>query len=738
MRAILGDTPLGRELRQLDTIYEEPRFQDVLGNEYATEFLSDWRSRADSRSGWLVVVGEYGTGKTALTRVLQFRWLRDYSTNPALPIPFRIELRDFARQFDARGLLHHFMDHNGLGHLPIEFVFSLIRSGRVVVLLDGYDEMAQYLSARERRTCLEALAQLSSGGARGLLTSRPNYFTEAEELQVFEVLYSSLTAPTYYHLKEARQLAAREAEIDNLLRQFLERYERTLRDLSPDQTEALVSRALQDDPAGREVILALLRRIFRTADGGELVSLSGKPVIIAYLLEIVEGLKEAQATGSTPVELNEWQVYKLIIDHLMIRDFRASPEIAPGVRRRFLQKLALFLSRRDHSVIYEPEFKDLVGHEFRRELERGAHEGRLQLLDRFFADLRRSATLTRAGDPSGAGWRFSHNSIREYLIAEYLTGGLEASEVMPDQIAITDAMRVFVASRSLEERRRLLERLRAVWHLRSGRRGFGQLLSLLWDGLVVLFAHEADPVKACLTSVCGGPIDLSDLELTRLKFLCDGRSADLGQVSFEGTELIAADLTGCVLTKASFKSAVLESVRLVEVDLRDAIFDHGVMVDCVFAEADIRGASFRGIAPADVSIVVEATGGTLETVRFEGENALGYLRFHGGTTERVRDVAVLQHHPNFDIAEKILGKLYEQSMRQRRGLEQRGASQRNVRFARGFVKLMIAEGYLETERGRREQVLVTERGREMLGRFFEEGAIPREMVQFFGVTAEGR
>lgn len=279
--AATGNTPLADELRRLDTIYEEPDFIDEIGQDKATSYLTDWRDSADASNRWLVVVGEYGTGKTALTKVLQYRWLNQYKMNPTLPLPFRVELRDFARQFDARGLLHHFLDQNELSHIPIEFVESLIRSGKIVLLLDGYDEMAQYLHARERRSCLEALAELSSGGAKGILTSRPNYFTEAEELQVFEILYASIKAGHYYLGKQDKELLKQEERVDQLLVQFIDRFERRLEDLTPEQTEALVERALLDDTVGRTVVIGILKRVFRSIESGDRMSLSGKPVIFA-------------------------------------------------------------------------------------------------------------------------------------------------------------------------------------------------------------------------------------------------------------------------------------------------------------------------------------------------------------------------------------------------------------------------------------------------------------------------
>ena len=255
--------------------------------------------------------------------------------NPSNPIPFRLELRDFTRQFDARGLIHHFLDHNNLSHISIDFIFSLIRTGRIVLLLDGYDEMAQYLHVRERRVCLEALAELSAGGARGILTSRPNYFTETEELLVFEILYSSIQQGQYYLSRIDKQMIDREAQVDQLLNSFLNQFERNLDDLAPEQTRALVTRVLKEDEKGRDLVLDILNRIYRSVEDGSDISLSGKPVIISFLLEIVEGLKELRETDQAGSTITEWEIYKLIIDQLMLRDYRRTRYILPDDRRFF-------------------------------------------------------------------------------------------------------------------------------------------------------------------------------------------------------------------------------------------------------------------------------------------------------------------------------------------------------------------------------------------------------------------
>jgi Cdc6-like AAA superfamily ATPase len=730
LNSFLTSTPNGRELDNLNNIYEEPYFDDALGQHQATVFLDSWLESSSPSRPWLVVVGEYGTGKTALTRVLQYRWISAHRRDPKRPIPFRIELRDFSRQFDARGLLHHFLDFNGLGHLSLDFVESLIRSGRAVLLLDGYDEMAQYLSARERRTCLEALATLSAGGARGILTSRPNYFTEAEELQVFETLYSTLQNQNYYLTVADKNLLAQEAAIDRLLgTQFIDRFERQLKDLDERQTEALVNKVLKDDPAGRAVITSLLSKIFRSDEQGN-VSLSGKPVIISYLLDIVEGLKEKHAENTDQSStLGEWQIYKLIVDQLMLRDLRRSPEMSPDERRHFLQRLALLLSRPDRPAIDETDFKDLISREFASELRRRTGEEKGQLVEKLFADLRGSATLTRADELSRRGWCFSHNSLREYLVSEYCVRKLEAGQVVEEEVPISDAMRLFIASLSRAERTHLLDMVSRHWGERGTKRGYGQLLTLLWDSLISLYSDSADPVRSFLEAISGRPIGLNSLDLTRVTVSSEQRACCLAQANFSTSVLVAVDFSSADLRRANFAWSIIDNVRFENADLRDADFGGALIIDADFSGCSLIGTDIRGVNAGEISILIEDDTSPLRRRRLQGLDALGFLNLNGALTERIPERFVVKYHRKFPIVAKILEKLAEQRNRQRRGLVQRGAARGDIKFARQFLQRLEAVRVVEIP-GKRDLVQVTEQGREILGRFGETGDLPTELVEF--------
>lgn len=725
--SILGETSAARDIRQLDAVYEEPDFADSYGRESATKALTRWLGSSGEPKGWMVITGEYGTGKTALTRVLQYRWLKEYKSNPSSPLPIRIELREFSRQFDARGLLHHFLDTNRLSHISVDYVQSLIRSGRALLILDGYDEMAQYLHARERRACLEALADLSANGARGILTSRPNYFTEAEELQVFEILYASLRYGKYSITPDARELLDQEQRVDELLGQFIDRYERTLNDLSSAQTEALVQRLLNDDPDGKTVVLNILHNTFRAVQGADAVSLSGKPVIVSYLIQVVEGLKKDDQADRG--QLTEWQVYKLIVDQLMLRDLRRSPELDPNRRRQFLMQIALLTSRRDTAFIDEQGFRDLINREFRRELSRQG-ENTADALERYFADLRSSATLTRASSAGKEGWRFSHNSLREFLVAECLLDGLARQNLVSEAVPISDAMRTFVASKDERERRAHLDQLRTAWTVGGNERGRGQILSLLWDGVLPLFSSEEQSTTRCLMAITGSPIDLSSVQLSRLVLSSEQDTTEFRAPNFSGAALSAIVFHSANLERANFSRCVMENVVLTNANLNGASFSGALLMDVEISGVDAHGADFSGIAQSDISILIE-----VETPpglkRLTGIDALGYLHYLGAKTDPIPTFRVIQHHPSFPIVDKIIEKLSEQKMRQRRGLEQRGAARMNVNLARDFVQFLERNGLISSPLGRKDQVSVTERGRDVFSRYVTGRDVSEEIARFF-------
>ena len=712
-------------IKEFEAMYEEPLFADAKGQHPATNWLSNWRISDAPDMRWLIVLGEYGTGKTSLTRILQYRWLRDYKDNAAQPIPFRIELRNFTRQFDARTLIHHFLDHNRLGHVPIEFAFHLMRRGRVLLLLDGYDEMAQFLNARERRDCLAALADLANEGARGLLTSRPNYFSETEELRVFEALYDTLRENRYFLGRADRSYLESEQRLDTLVEKYLlNRYERHIRHLTPEQTEALVRRKLAADPQGQEIVLGLLQQVFRAEASGARQALSGKPVIITYLLELIDELRDRQlsekpfATG----ELTEWQIYRIIVDRLMLRDFQRSP-LSPQVRRTFLQSLAIALSGRDASLAQAGIFYEIINRVFRNEFRFMEAEERGKRREELFEDLRTSATLTRSEASAGSGWQFSHNSLREYLVAEHLVGSVQSRAPAPIAIPISSAMRAFTASLPEDELRELISTLWELWNLRSGRRDMGSYVTLLWDGLSKL--HQKSRTPGLIGIPLGIPVPFDGIKIAEVDFetgisrespiAINGRDSEFSEVSFRGLDLCDSDFSGAILDSVLFQGAKLKRVRFV----------NALLFECDLTDAEVAGGDFTGL-DTDSSLIVLNRGLPLQ--RMSGPSAIGYLAYHGAVTDPIGDFYRWQHHPKFSIVFKICERIMGQRNSQLRGLTQRGEAHQDPPFARAFVQHLKQQELITIHH---QLVSATPEGRQVIPDLVEHERMPRAIAEFF-------
>lgn len=698
------------DLVAFEQAYEEPSLVDEKGQDIATDWLTAWRDDNGSLSKWLIVLGEYGTGKTSLTRILQYRWTDEYHNNPTSPIPFRIELRSFSRQFDGRTLLHHFLDTNNMGHIPIDFVYHLMRNGRIVLLLDGYDEMAQFLSARERRACLGALADLAGQGAKGILTSRPNYFTEAEELRVFETLYSTLEQHKYYLGQSDKAYLQDEERVDNLItRYLLDRYERQLSDLDETQTEALVRRKLKGDAEGQDLILRLLHRVFREDLGRGKIALSGKPVIIAYLLELVDEIRKSAAEEG-PLELTEWDVYKMIVDRLMLRDQQRSP-LDPQRRRRSLQRLAVALSRKDTRSASEQTVREVIDLEFRQEFRLMSADDKRHRQDELFEDIRGSATLTR-GEGDANSWVFSHNSLREYLATEHWLTTLAHGTPAAIDAPISAPMRAFAASIPANLGSQIGDKFHELWLQRHTKPEIGPYVTLLWNyfgsdkqgdtgAFHRMLSTGVDNVLA-IDGVRFSQIRLGELSGHAGILRVHAGNSELSEVSFSDIDLSESDFANSTLESASFRRSTLDGSN----------FTGAFLFECDFTDASVLGAKFEKLE-SESSILVKQNDGS--TRQYVGPRAVGYLRFKGAITDPVADIYVFQNHPRFSIIWKICERLAGQRNSQLRGLTQRGEAHEDPPFARQFVQHLKTSGVIDIDS--HDLVSLTASGRNVVGEF---------------------
>jgi len=138
---------------------------------------------SDPAQRFLTVLGDFGTGKTALTlklaRDVGLRYLEDPLKSPA---PLRIDLKDVGKALGLEDLLVNYLSNVGL-NLSFQACLLLIDEGRMLLLFDGFDEMATASSAEITRQNLRELTRTAQGYSKTLLTSRTHYFQDRRETE---------------------------------------------------------------------------------------------------------------------------------------------------------------------------------------------------------------------------------------------------------------------------------------------------------------------------------------------------------------------------------------------------------------------------------------------------------------------------------------------------------------------------------------------------------------------------
>ena len=531
-----------------------------------------------------------------------------------------------------------------------------------------------------------------------------------------ESLYRSVENFRYI-TKEYEEAIAAEKRIDSLLgAQFINRFERTLQDLTPEQTEALINRVLTRAPEARAVVLDILRHVFRELEVGEKRSLAGKPVIVTYLLEIAEEIKTEKSVPNKSI--SEWGVYAFILEKLMLRDFKRTPAISPKNRTLFLQQLAILASKRENQVLTEEKFVGVIRRVFHADLRR-QESSKEEETQRLFEDLRSSATLTRATVGGRIGWSFSHNSLREFLCAQYLMDRIADETASFDPIPITDAMKTFVGSKPADEIRAAVKRIGTK--LRAGQIHIvGPLMCLLWDGIGKL--DGADSIKTSLSEI-SDRCDFSGLAFDRIAFSAASKPLAFPGVKFTNTVISDCSFEAADLTESNFSDATLQAVNFASAKLNRASFVGAVLQDVDFSHADVGDVDVSGM-DVNSSIIYDGE-------HYSGKDGIGLMVFLGAKTGQLDLIYVLQHHPRFEIAQKIARKLVEGGLRQERGLTQRGAARQDTDFARNFLSSLEALNLAASPRGRNDLIEITDTGRHVLGDLAEKRSIDPRLAKLF-------
>ena len=248
-------------------------------NNWIEGYIDRWLE--DPCKEHISILGEFGTGKTWFTHHYAYQLMQKYLEakdrglrRPRLPLV--VHLRDYAKALNSESLFSDFFFRKHeirlLGYSAFE---QLNRMGKLLLIFDGFDEMADKLDRQKMINNFWELARVVVPGAKTILTCRTEHFPSAREGR--DLLNAELKAST--------------AKLTG----------------DPPQFEVLELERFDED----QIHQALLKRTDRqTTDlilgHPELLDLASRPVILEFILEALPDIE-----ANHPIDLARIYLYAI-------------------------------------------------------------------------------------------------------------------------------------------------------------------------------------------------------------------------------------------------------------------------------------------------------------------------------------------------------------------------------------------------------------------------------------------
>jgi WD40 repeat protein len=322
------------------------------------------------------ILGEFGTGKTWFAFHYAGKCLQAYrdAKSKGMPrprLPLVIPLRDYAKALNVENVLAGFFYTQHNIRLNSDVFDRLNRMGKLLLIFDGFDEMADKTDTQKMIDNFWELAKVVTPNAKVILTSREEHFVTAQDERDS---FSGEKIPS-----TANKIAvAPKFETLKLMK------------LDDEQIRAVLSR--RTNLATVELVMA----------NSQLLDLLRRAVMAEFVLE---ALPEIEAGKSIDLA----RVYLYAVRHKMERDITTGRTFTSlADKLYFLCELAWEMLSEDKMSLNYREFPDRLQDLFGKEVADKKH------LDHWHYDMMGQTMLIRNDD---GDYSPAHRSLLEFFVA---------------------------------------------------------------------------------------------------------------------------------------------------------------------------------------------------------------------------------------------------------------------------------------------------------------------------------
>jgi 3',5'-cyclic AMP phosphodiesterase CpdA len=509
---------------------------EAVEHDNALEAMLDMLTEPEGR--FIVILGEFGTGKSFLQRQIALR----LSELPR-PQPILIEMRTLEKAHDFDQLIAQHLVRHGFPSLNLRAFRYMLEQGRLALLFDGFDELAMRVSYDRAAEHLQTLIQAAAGNAKIVVTSRTEYFESDQQVKT--------------------ALAEKLEVIGGRRLVHLQRFDRP-------RIVQYLTRQLGSPEAAAE-------RMKLLEDVEDLSGLSEN----ARMLTFISSLDEEQLRKARTREgrVTRSSIYRtLVVDKwLAFEEERLSPRgSAPPLSKEERLEAVIVLARhmwgRPDATVKLSELSERIA----------GVVGRLPRIDASSATHQVASGTLLVRDADG-NFSFVHRSILEWIIAIDAASEIRAGRT-PEALMVNDISPLVADFIGEEvEGGALAEWLRATT-------ASAETDSMLRRNALVLIGRLSGTDRVTIDATTSMQLSGADLRGR------DFSNSSMQQANLEGADLtdtrfINTDLRGANLRKAILRGADLTNANLAGADLSDVDLSRALLPNTSLREARLTGAS---------------------------------------------------------------------------------------------------------------------------------------------------
>ena len=321
------------------------------------------------------MLGDYGTGKSSFLLYLTYILAKSFEDDPFnFPIPIFVSLKNYNRIKNIKEMIQDVIknDYNIIIHSPVYFQ-NLLEDGKIILLLDGFDEMESKSNKDIIIKNFEEITKLVTKKSKVILTSRTHYFkTHSQVKDVFNPQYDTDL------LKMIR--GNHRFEIVELL------------EFNNEQIIEFLSLHTED-------YMEMWRKIKSTYN---LEDLSKRPILLEMIIQSLPTLMKAGR------EINSSKLYEVYTDIWIQREDWRSVMI-PDEKAIFMEELSLHMFLNNIQSVHYNDLNKIVLEHFKRKI------ASKEDADVFDTDTRTCSFLNR---DHGGNYKFIHKSFMEFFVAK--------------------------------------------------------------------------------------------------------------------------------------------------------------------------------------------------------------------------------------------------------------------------------------------------------------------------------